>query len=152
MSFRKITVGLVFFVVFAVVWAAYEMFSTWRGIPDAYAAWDTGTLIIMYLESHDDQWPRSWDELLSVAETLDEHGKRLRGANGEGGFIYGDLPNRVSIDWDVDSEAIVSAQWKQDRLPVRMVTRADGKDFPVVWEGAEPNEMIWKYFRSRNSD
>ena len=58
-------------------WVLYGAYTTWRGIPDAYAAWDTGILIIEYLETHDDQWPRSWYNLLSAKETLEKNGKSL---------------------------------------------------------------------------
>lgn len=152
MFFRRIILSLVALAAIAVGWAAFEAISTWRGIPDAYAAWDAGTLMIAYLESHDDQWPRSWDELLATVETLEKTGKTLRGADGEGGFVYGDLRSRVAIDWSVEPTTIANARRREGELPIHVVTRADGRDFPVVWEGAEPNEMIWRYLRERHAE
>jgi hypothetical protein len=149
MSRRRITVGLIFFVVIAAVaWVVHGAFTTWRGIPDAYAAWDTGILVVEYLETHDDQWPRSWDELLTATQTLEANGKHLPGGNG----VYGDLPGRVAIDWNADPDEIAAVPWKGGRLPVRVVTRADGSDFPVVWEHGEPNEIIWRYLQRRDAD
>ncbi len=152
MSFRRITTGAVVLVALAMRWGAYSLYSCSRGILDAYAAWDAGTLVVAYLQSHDDQWPRSWDALLAVAETLNDHDMRLRGSDGEGGFVYGELRNRVAIDWNADPKMIVTAQSKQGEPPIRVVTRADGTDFPVVWAGAEPNEMIRTYLMGRNLD
>lgn len=59
-----LTIVLVSFVVYGV----YNFIYTWKNIPEAYAAWDTGTLLIEYLKSHNDQWPSGWDELLSVID------------------------------------------------------------------------------------
>ena len=52
MSLRSNSVCLVVFVVLAGLgWLGYGLFATWRGIPDAYAAWDAGTLLVEYLET-----------------------------------------------------------------------------------------------------
>jgi hypothetical protein len=151
MSRRRSIVGLFLVTVLvATVWFAYSLYSTWRSIPDAYAAWDTGTLIVEYLETHDHQWPLSWEELLSATATIEEHGRLLRGSDGKGGMIYGDLRERVAVDWNADVRAIAVFDWKKDKL--RLVTRADGTEFPVVWEGAEPNAMIWGYLKERRDD
>jgi hypothetical protein len=147
---RKIVYLVVTAVVIGLGWLGYSLFTTWRGIPDAYAAWDTGTLLVEYLETHDNQWPRSWEELLAATETLKQNGKHLRGANGEGGFIYGDLRSRVAIDWNADPQVIAAFDGTTDKL--RVVTRADGTDFPVVWSGAEPNGMIWRYLNGLRVD
>jgi hypothetical protein len=75
--------------------------------------------------------------------TLDSHGRRLRGSDGKGGFIYGDLKDAVAIDWNADVEAI--APWDWDEATLRVVTRSDGRDFYFVWEN--PKTMVWKYLR-----
>lgn len=48
-------------------------------------------------------------------------------------MIFGDLRDRVAVDWNADVHAIAAFDWGKDKL--RVVTRADGKEFPVVWEG-----------------
>ncbi len=150
MSWRRITVGLVAVVVLGLAWIGYGLYSTWRGIPEAYAAWDTGTLLIEYLETHGGAWPRSWDQLLSAKETLEEHGKQLRGIDGRGGFIYGDLRARVSVNWNIDVQAITAFDGREADL--RIVTRADGRPFQVVWEGADPNGMVLRYLKQNRAD
>ena len=147
MTWRRIITGLVVLALLGVGWVGYSFYVTWKGIPDAYAAWDAGTLVIEYLDTHDGQWPRSWEELYSAAETLEDHGRQFRGNNGAGGFIYGDLRDVVAIDWEADVRAIAAFDWNSGKL--RVITRADGTDFPVVWEGAEPNEMVWSYLNKR---
>ncbi len=150
MTWGRIIAGIVILALLGVGWAGYTIYVTWKGIPDAYAAWDAGTLIIEYLETHDRKWPRSWEELHSAADTLEDHGRRLRGSNGTGGFIYGDLRDVVSVDWEADVRAIAAFDWNSGKL--RVITRADGTDFPVVWEGAEPNAMVWGYLKSGRDD
>ncbi len=150
MPLRRLTVGIAILGLLGAAWAGYRIYATWNSIPDAYAAWDAGTLVIEYLETHDNQWPRSWDELLRARTTLHEHGEVLRGSRGDGGFVYGDLRDAVAVDWDANVEAIAAFDWNSGKL--RVVTRADGTDFPVVWAGAEPNAMIWGYLNGRRVD
>ena len=148
MSLRRIVIAVAVVALLAITWVVYGVISTLRGIPDAYAAWDTGILIIEYLETHEDQWPRSWEQLMTASATLEKNGKHLRG----GSSVYGELRSRVSIDWNADPDAIARVEWQGGRLPVRVVTRTDGKEFPVVWEHGEPNEMIWYYLQKLRSD
>jgi hypothetical protein len=121
-------------------WAVYSIIHTLRHIPEAYAAWDTGTLLIEYMKSHEDQWPRSWDELLAV---LDSEGGRqipLRGSHA-GDIAYArSLSKTVVIDWSFDPAH------PDGRAPV---TPRRGTKFSVVWEGAEPNEMVRDYLTTR---
>lgn len=41
----------------------YFVGTTGMVVDDAYAQWGAETLVIEYMESHDGQWPRSWDDL-----------------------------------------------------------------------------------------
>jgi hypothetical protein len=125
-----------------VAWVAYSILHTISHIPEAYAAWDTGTLLIAYMKSHEDRWPQSWDDLLTVLEdekseirkeiflggTSHEHNRELEYARS--------LKNMVKLDWSYDPSKGGTGT---------PVTRPDGTRFPVVWEGAEPNEMVRDY-------
>jgi hypothetical protein len=102
---RKICLAVVIVlipVVGAGGWVAYSIVHTLRHIPEAYAAWDTGTLLIEYMKQHEDRWPASWDELLAV---LDSEGGRqipLRGSHA-GDIAYArSLSKTVVIDWSFD--------------------------------------------------
>ena len=108
----------------------------------AYAVWDAGTLVIEYLEANDHQWPHSWEESLSRQPSR-EMVRHLRGrSDGKGGMIYGDLRDRVAVDGTQMHKRLLHST---GRGAPCSSTCADGTEFPVVWEGAEPNAMIWGY-------
>jgi hypothetical protein len=140
---RRIVIAITTAILLALGWFTYSLVDTLRKVPEAYAAWDTGVLIVAYLEQHDNKWPQSWDELLSVTE----NGVRTRGDYGENG-INGMLSDHVSIEWDFDPTSIVDTEWAEAQ--VRVVTRADGKDISVMW--ADPNLMIWRYLNGMTPD
>jgi hypothetical protein len=116
----------------AATWIAYGILHTVRHIPEAYAAWDTGTLLIEYMNRHDNRWPASWDDLLTVLDHPD-HAIPLRGASANDVPYARSLREKVAIDWTFDP------RHPNARNPV---TRPDGTPFPVTWQGAEPNAMI----------
>lgn len=134
-----LTIVLVSFVVYGV----YNFIYTWKNIPEAYAAWDTGTLLIEYLKSHNDQWPSGWDELLSVIDDRSEQQFAFRGAQS-GQASQADyarsLQDMVAVDWSFDPSQVGTKPTG---------TRKDGSTFPIVREHAEPNEMIREYLNNR---
>ena len=138
--------------ILVVAWFAYQLFRYPNAIPEAYAAWDTGALIVEYMDTHEGEWPRSWDELLSTVSTPSMYDSVSLNGVGSYGPDVSSLQNVVSIDWTADPAQLVHAEWQDDQPPFRVVTRKDGSDFPMVWEGAEPNEMIWRYLRKRAED
>lgn len=123
-------------------WLAYGFFRTLHRISQAYAAWDTGTLLVAYLQKHEDRWPTSWDDLLTVMD--DEAGRRIPLRGGQAGDVQyaRSLRDKVAIDWAYDPSRIGQAN---------PVTRPDGEAFPLVWQGAEPNEMVRDHLRRRAS-
>jgi len=116
-------------------------FQTWRNIPTAYAAWDTGTLLVEYLKAHDDQWPKSWDDLLTVMDGKTTSDFILRGRYGLDKTYAISLRERVSVDWNFDPKT---------GRPDRPVRRLDGKPFPIIWQGAEPNQMVREHLNARS--
>jgi hypothetical protein len=126
------------FVVLGVGWYVYKIIFVTRHIPEAYAAWDTGTLLVEYMKGHDNRWPTSWDDLLTVLDSQSGRHVLLRGSQaGDLAYARG-LRNLVSVDWSFDPEH------PDDRRPV---TRRDGGSFPVVW--ADPNEMVREQLNKR---
>lgn len=144
------------FVVLATVVAAWLIRLVWPLLSldfrEAYAAWDTGTLVIEYLETHDGRWPQSWDDLLTVLEG--ERGRQvmLYGASAGDVEYARSLRRRVAIDWTADPADLSRARLREGAPPFRAVTRPDGSDFETVWEGAEPNELIWRYLRGEHEE
>lgn len=98
---------------------------TLRHIPEAYAAWDTGTLLIECMNEDDDQWPKSWDDLLTVVDSEEGRKIALRGAQA-GDITYArSLQAKVTVDWTFVPANLGSTN------PVTPI--GCGK-FPVVWE------------------
>jgi hypothetical protein len=121
---------------------AYNVVYTVRHIPEAYAAWDTGTLLVEYMQRHNDRWPSSWDDLLTVMDEKSRDQIMLRGSRAGDVEYAQSLRKMVSVDWTFDPGR------EQERLPV---TRPDGSAFRTVWEGAEPNEMVHVYLEARKT-
>jgi hypothetical protein len=105
-------------------------------VPEAYAAWDAGDLLIAYMKANDDRWPGSWDELDGWAHSLpDRPNNRL---NDPGSLQR--IRELIRIDYSFNPRAPGNA------TPVRPL---DGDAFAYVWQGAEPNEMIREYLQRR---
>ena len=139
---RKVVLVVVVAVVGVVGWIAYSVLYTLRHIPEAYAAWDTGTLLIEYMKQHDDRWPKSWDQLLTVLDSDVGRKIPLRGAQA-GDIAYArSLREKIGVDWAFDA-ANPNAE--------SPVTPIHGAKFSVVWDGAEPNEMVRHYLSERAS-
>lgn len=125
-----------------VVWLAYGFLQTLRHIPEAYAAWDTGTLLVEFMKKHDGQWPRSWDHLLTVLDSEDGRKIPLRGGQAGDVTYARTLRERVAVDWAFDPGKTLAGS---------PVTPIGGGVFSTVWEGGEPNEMVRGYLSERAS-
>jgi len=122
----------------SVIFIVAQMARAVVNIPDAYAAWATGDLIIFHMQTHSNQWPRSWDELLSnTNEFIAKHG----GINGS----PEDIPSMVSVQWYVDPEYLAGYPDNLESRPFSVVSRKDGSPFYIVW--IEPNQMILDYLK-----
>jgi hypothetical protein len=117
----------------------YGIVHTVRHIPEAYAAWDTGTLLVEYMKLHTNRWPSSWDDLLPAMNGGKDGPVTLFGAQAGDTNYAVSLRKKVAIDWTFNPSE------PDARRPV---TRLDGAKFPFVWNGTEPNEMIRAYLKS----
>ena len=133
---RKLIVSGVLIMFGIAVYFGYGIVHTVRHIPEAYAAWDTGTLLIEYMKSHSNRWPSSWDDLLSVLRSDSGEQVMFRGARAGDMNYAASLRTKVAINWKYDT-------FRED--PSSPITRPDGTKFTVVWQGAEPNEMVHRY-------
>lgn len=141
MTHRRRIISLIAIAVLAfVLWAGYGAFRSWRLLPEAYAAWDTGTLLVEYLRANDDHWPSSWDDLLTVLDLPRGADIVLYGSSGGNAACARSLRERIAVDWSFDPAQIADAN---------PVTRPDGSGFGVLWEGGDPNEMVREYLRGR---
>lgn len=118
----------------------YGAFQTWRNVHEAYAAWDTGTLLVEYMKTHDNQWPKSWDDLITVMEGKTERDFMLRGRGSLDRKYAYSLRESIFVDWNFNPRL------DNYSSPIK---RLDGKSFPVTWQDAEPNKMIRAHLESR---
>ena len=146
---KRILIAVAVVVVAVVGYIGFDMVRTVTQIPEAYAAWDSASLLVEYMETHDGAWPTSWDELFSAARTLPREDRALRGHSTNN---LDKIAQLVRIDWTADPQELAQAEPKPDGIPFRVVTRADGSDFPTLWSGAEPNTLIWEYLKEESSN
>ena len=143
---KKIGLTVAVILIGAFCWFTYGIYHTWKRIPEAYAAWDTGTLLVEYMRQNDDRWPQSWEDLGTVLNHPEKTDFLIYGS-------YEDLPSSdqehaqgrrlsemVTIDWSFDPEH------PDNQNPV---TTHEGKPFPVLWQGKNPNGMIRGYLSTR---
>jgi hypothetical protein len=136
---RKVTIAIALTILGGGAYLGYRVLYTWWHIPEAYAAWDTGQLLVKYMQVNQNRWPASWDDLVTVMNT--EAGPRLTlyGATaGDTNYVLS-LRKTVAVDWKFDPS---------ESSPASPVTRRAGGKFPIVWQGAEPNEMVRAYLRA----
>jgi hypothetical protein len=136
---RKIILGIAVAVASAAGYFGYRVVYTLRRIPEAYAAWDTGTLLVEYMKSHGDRWPSSWEDLLSAMNRSPGEEIMFRGARAGDTNYAISLRKVVAIDWRFDPSQPGETS---------SVTRPDGTKFPIVWQGADPNEMVRRYLKN----
>ena len=146
---KRILIAVAVVVVAVVGYIGFDMVRTVTQIPEAYAAWDSASLLVEFMETHDGAWPTSWDELFSAARTLPTEDRALRGCSTNNLHKIAQL---VRIDWSADPQELAQAKPEAQSIPFRVVTRADGSDFPTLWSGAEPNRLIWKYLKENSSN
>lgn len=139
---RKIVLVVGIAMVGIVAWIAYGFLHTLRHIPEAYAAWDTATLLTEYMKQHDDRWPKSWDDLLTVLDSDEGRKIPLRGAQAGDVAYARSLREKVSVDWSFNPA---------DPNAGDPVSSHAGEKLSVVWEGADPNETIRTYLSTRAS-
>ena len=115
-------------------------------IRDAYAKWDTGNLIIDYMDHHDGQWPHAWSDLREsfarLSTTDPSEPRRLRG-----GMPLDELERRIGVDWNADPSVLARATSNRETEPFHVIWSLDGST--TTWEGAEPNQMVLDYLRQR---
>lgn len=126
-------------------WCTYD---TWRKLPEAYAAWDIGTILICYMERNENRWPRDWNDLASTIKPDDDcvFCRSVVSANDRNaGYpeTLEHLKKLVRIDWNYVPEPGVRGN---------PVTTIHGEKFTVTWEGAEPNEMIHNWVTNKRKD
>ncbi len=139
---KKIFLIVLLIAVGIIAYVAYVFFHIVGRIPVSYAAWDTGTLLVTYMETNDDKWPSSWEDLIGLVTAETDNSIRLHCCGSDMNRVeyVRSLRERVSVDWSFEPGRSRSA------LPV---TRADGSALRALWEN--PNQMVHDYLDERAS-
>lgn len=110
-------------------------------IPESYAAWTTGNLMVEYLATHTNQWPRGWEDLRSATNSLLE----------KGGHVWvplDRLPQSVKVQWHTDTDRLFQAARSNSKVRIHLITRLDGSPLWAVWgTDTEPNTKVMGYLR-----
>lgn len=149
MKAANITRCFVVAILASLSYLSWLVIDTWRHIPEAYAAWDTGTLCVCYLDRNHGNWPKSWEDLQSIVKPDDEC-IFFRGVVGDGS----DRSNRYQKTIE-HMKSIVRIDWNYVPKPGVMghpVTKIDGSPLYSLW--ADPNDMIFEFITNgeKNSD
>jgi len=143
---RKLFQFAAFVLAASVAMIALSIFRTIREIPEAYATWDTGTLLTTDLDQNDGKWPSEWDDLATVIED----GKPMLFSRTD------DDGNRLSTTEFIDKlRSMVNVDWSYQPVPGNAfspVTRVDGTAFRTVWVGADPHEMVRTFVAHQAGD
>ena len=94
------------------------------------------------MKQHDDRWPASWDDLLTVLDSDDGRNIPLRGSRAGDVAYARSLRAMVAVDWRFNPASPGAGN---------PVTPPGGGTFPVTWAGAEPNDMVRSYLATRPS-
>jgi hypothetical protein len=150
---RRLIVCLVGLVSAVAVYLAVVFVQAVLDVPrQAYAVWWTADLVIEYMERHDGAWPRSWEDLRTLAETAPEVTESTD-RNGSTVIEFRphasieELQRRVEVDWGADPDTLLKAPRKESGPPFRVIYLRNGKS--THYEGREPNQMILEYLESR---
>lgn len=104
-------------------------------IPESYAAWTTGNLIVDYLNTHTNQWPRSWED-------LDQATNCQRYVSIE------KLRGKVKVDWNIDFTQLQQSARTNNFPLFHAVTRPDGSKLYAVWGlDTDPNRKVIGYLK-----
>jgi hypothetical protein len=136
------------FVVVAIVviacfsYVAHSILHLGHEIPESAAGLDTATMLMVYMQSHDDHWPTSWDDLITVVDAQPGKELTLRGAQTNTLAYAQTLRKMVAVNWAFDPSQPNASN---------PITRPDGTPLPIVWSGGDPNKFIRDFLRAQAS-
>jgi hypothetical protein len=134
-----LAVGILFIVIISIIGhSLYQLVHT--KIPESYAAWTSGNLVVGYLETHTNQWPKSWDDLQSATNFNQPMSV----------FVPIDrLRQTVKIDWQVDVGHLQQIARSDPNAKIHVITRLDGLPLRAMWGAdTEPNAKIMSYLKA----
>ena len=115
----------------AIAWMALH-----KSIDSHYAQWETGEMLIDYLEDHNDQWPRDWKALEPYYDP--DHSR-------VSGWSFDEVRGSVWIDFDADVKAMKAASIASGQASLDVVGQ---RLWFINFAGDHANQMLIGYFRS----
>jgi len=112
-------------------------------IPNSYAAWTTGNLIVEYLRTHDDRWPRGWNDLRESGDAIARRGDPIY-------WDFDKLPKMIAVDWTTNVQQLARSMNSNRGVPFPVVTKLDGSPVDHRWgQDTEPNRQVYEYLREK---
>lgn len=140
---KRLLLAVAGFIAVVILLIVGSAINTWRLMPESYAAWTTGNLMVEFLQTHSNQWPRSWQDLQAAKESYEK----------KNGILYTEfdrLPGYVKIDWQAEPAALSVAAKSNSNSPLLLITRLDGTKLRAMWgPDTDPNLKIMNYFRGQ---
>jgi hypothetical protein len=138
---KRLLLVLVALFVIGVAKVGYDLYQlVYYKIPESYNAWTTGTLVVGYLETHSNQWPRSWEDLQSATNVNQPKSVFVPVSR---------LRQSVKIDWQVDVKELQEIVRGNSNATIHVVTRMDGSPLQAKWgPDTEPNAQIINYLKT----
>jgi hypothetical protein len=139
---KRVLLALMTLVALGVLWFGYSLYRAVHvTIPESYAAWTTGNVIVEYLATHTNQWPRSWEELQSAANSMLENGRPVYTPLDR-------LPQFVKVDWHADIDRLFQIARSDPKAKIHVISRLDGSPLRAAWgPDTEPNAKVMGYLR-----
>jgi hypothetical protein len=139
---KRLLLALTALVVLGALWFGYSLYRVVHVIiPESYAAWTTGNVMVEYLATHTNQWPRSWEELQSATNSMLENGKPV--------YVPLDrLRQLVKVDWNADINRLLQVARNDPKAKLHVISRLDGSPLRAVWgPDTDPNTKVMGYLR-----
>ncbi len=142
---RRLLRTLGILVLLAVCFFVYSVYRVYTYIPEAYAGWQAGQLLVGYMATHQDRWPRSWEDLRPIQESRVKQGQTN----------YSDfdrLPGLVRVDWNAQPEFLAKGAMQDGEASIVVVTRPNGSRLRASWGlDTDPNHMVAHYLVKKYS-
>lgn len=126
----------------------YRFYLVQESISDGYALLQTASLIISYLRTHNDEWPRSWSELSTTERDSRGSPKGLKMRTGSDGGSFKGLEHRVVVDFTVNTDKLLRSQ-SEVRGPVPKVVHLRNRRIGNH-RGIDPNLLIVDYLQRKH--
>jgi hypothetical protein len=138
---RNIRSILIALLVLAAAPTGYLFYVAKDCLADSYALLHTADLIIEYLKTHDDQWPRSWAELKAVQPANSDYLETFKPETGGYPDFVEHLERRVVIDFTVQTSDLLQVEPGENTPALRVICLRKGRK-GAHYGNVEPNSLI----------